>query len=198
MTLPSGGMSADEVLALYRETGALKEGHFRLSSGLHSDRYFQSALVLSRPRDAEKLGAALGARFDASAVDAVVGPAMGAILVAHEVGRALDRPVMFAERVEDAFKLRRGFALEPRERVLLVEDVLTTGGSILELAALVESLGATVAGLGCLVDRRGKDRALPHPLIALATVEVPAWKPEECPRCRAGAPLDAPGSRKRR
>lgn len=190
-------MNQDQVLDLYRASGALKEGHYRLSSGLHSGMYFQSALVLSRPRDAEALGAALGARFAAAGVDVVIGPAMGAIIVAHEVGRAMNRPVLFAERVDDAFMLRRGFAVAPGERVLLVEDVLTTGGSILELAAVIEAAGARIAGLGCLVDRRSVDRPLPHELQALARVEVPTWNPEACPRCHAGASMDVPGSRKR-
>ena len=190
-------MNQDEVLSLYRASGALKEGHFRLSSGLHSGMYFQSALVLARPRDAGALGAALAARYRASDVDVVIGPAMGAIIIAHEVGRALDRPVLFAERVEDRFALRRGFAVAPGERVLLVEDVLTTGGSILELARVIEAAGAQVAGLGCLVDRRGPEHDLPHPLESLARVEVPTWKPDACPKCAAGAPMDAPGSRKR-
>lgn len=190
-------MNPSHVLDLYRASGALKEGHFRLSSGLHSNMYFQSALVLARPRDASTLGAALAACFDASKIDVVIGPAMGAIIIAHEVGRALDRPVLFAERVDDKFALRRGFAVSPGERALLVEDVLTTGGSILELAAVIEKAGATIAGFGCLVDRRADRKSLGHDLRSLAQVDVPTWKPDDCPKCKAGAPMDVPGSRKR-
>ena len=190
-------MLSSQVLDLYRESGALKEGHFRLSSGLHSDKYFQSALVLAQPRFAARLGAALASRFKADDVDVVIGPAMGAIIIAHEVGRALDRPVLFAERVDDRFALRRGFAVHAGERALLVEDVLTTGGSILELASVIESSGAKVVALGCLVDRRGKGHPISPPLESLAQVEVPTWKPDACPRCLAGAPMDVPGSRKR-
>ncbi|MBI4863225.1 MAG: orotate phosphoribosyltransferase [Candidatus Riflebacteria bacterium] len=146
-------MTEAEVLELYRSTGALREGHFRLSSGLHSPGYFQSALVLARPALAGRLGEALAARFDRQGVDLVLGPALGAVIVAHEVGRALERDALFAERVDDRFCLRRGFAISPGERVLLVEDVLTTGRSILELARLVEASQGRVAGLACLVNR---------------------------------------------
>lgn len=193
-------MTQDEVLELYRSCGALKEGHFRLSSGLHSPTYFQSARALSHPGNAKILGKALALNWLPSMFDVVLAPALGGIIIAHEVGRAYDKPVLFAERHPTDFVLRRGFALEPGQRVLLVEDVVTTAGSIVALAVLVEAAGAKVVGCGCLIDRRSSSVGGLDPitLVSLAKMAVPAYKPEECTQCLAGVPLEAPGSRHRK
>ena len=189
-------MTELEVLDVYRTCGAYREGHFRLSSGLHSDKYFQSALVLAHPDLAARLAGELARKLPEGPVDIVVGPAMGAILVAHEMARALGRVALFAERVDDRFVLRRGFSIPPGSHVLLVEDVLTTGRSILQLAELVEQIGARVAGLACLIDRTGGAGAMKWPLSSLARVAVTIWPPDECPLCAKRVPMDVPGSRK--
>jgi orotate phosphoribosyltransferase len=184
-----------DVRALYESTGALLRGHFRLTSGLHSDTYLQSALVLQRPDDAARLGQALAARFRRVAIDVVVAPALGGILVAHEVARALGVRGLFTEREDGRMTLRRGFRIGPGERCLVVEDVVTTGGSTREVMAAVEALGGVVAGVGALVDRSGGKADLPEPRAALLTLEVPSYRPEDCPLCRAGVPVVKPGSR---
>jgi orotate phosphoribosyltransferase len=184
-----------DVRALYESTGALLRGHFRLTSGLHSDTYLQSALVLQRPDDAARLGQALAARFRWVAIDVVVAPALGGILVAHEVARALGVRGLFTEREDGRMTLRRGFRIGPGERCLVVEDVVTTGGSTREVMAAVEALGGVVAGVGALVDRSGGKADLPEPRAALLTLEVPSYRPEDCPLCRAGVPVVKPGSR---
>ena len=148
-------MTERETLDLYEATGALLRGHFRLTSGLHSDVYLQSALVLQHPVHAAALGAALAAPFRNDGIQTVLAPAIGGILVAHEVGRALGVRALFTEREDGVMRLRRGFALAPGERCLVVEDVMTTGGSIREVATCVEALGGTVVGVGSLIDRSG-------------------------------------------
>src|SRR5712664_2988703 len=140
-----------ETLALYEKTGALLRGHFRLTSGLHSDIYLQSALVLQHPEHAAALGAALATSFRDEQVRTVLAPAIGGILVAHEVARALGARALFSEREEGAMRLRRGFALASSERCLVVEDVMTTGGSIREVVSCVEAAGGTVVGVGSLI-----------------------------------------------
>ncbi len=179
-----------------RETEALLCGHFQLSSGLHSDKYFQCARLLSHPRHAEFVGQAIAAaqrRSGLSAIDAVIGPALGGIVVAHEVARALAVRSLFAEREGGALKLRRGFALQPGERVLIVEDVITTGGSAAETAALATSLGAQVVGYAAIVER-GTEHGL-RPLTALWRVRPQIFAPESCPLCQAGGTAVKPGSR---
>jgi orotate phosphoribosyltransferase len=194
-------MDAGAVLAELRECGALLEGHFALSSGLHSDRYFQCALVLQHPERAERLARALAARLRerglVEGVEAVIGPALGAVTWAYEVARALGVRGLFAERQDGALRLRRGFALRPGERVLVVEDVLTTGGSAREVLALVAGLGARPVAVAALVDRSGGDAFAAEGLacVALAEVKVETWRPESCPRCAAGEAAVKPGSR---
>jgi len=184
-----------ETLALYERSGALLRGHFRLTSGLHSDVYLQSALVLQYPAHAAALGAALAARFRDAGATAVVAPALGGIVVAHEVARALGARALFTERENGVMTLRRGFALEPGERCLVVEDVITTGGSTREVIACVERAGATVVGVGALVDRSGGAARFAVPAVALARVRADAWPPEACPLCATGSPPVKPGSR---
>jgi orotate phosphoribosyltransferase len=176
--------------AALAETGALLEGHFQLSSGLHSDRYVQCARLLQHPDLASQAASALAARLDLAA-DVVVGPALGGIVMAHEVARALGVRAIFAERKDGQLVLRRGFQLAPGERVLIVEDVITTGKSAREVAALVDAAGAEVAGYAALVDRRGSDL----PITALVAFDLQTWDPESCPNCAAGQPIDKPGSR---
>lgn len=188
-------LDSDAVRKLYESTGALLRGHFRLSSGLHSDTYLQSALVLQRPDDATRLGAALAGPFRGAGVDVVVAPAIGGILVAHEVARALGVRGLFTEREDGRMTLRRGFALRAGERCLVVEDVVTTGGSTREVIAAVEAAGGVGVGVGALVDRSGGKADLPSPRVALLTLEVPTYPPDACPLCRASVPVVKPGSR---
>lgn len=188
-------MTPEEVLDLYRKSGALLEGHFLLSSGLHSDRYLQSALVLQSPRMAERLGAALAGRFREMSPESVIAPALGGILVAHEVARALGVRALFAERAEGKFMLRRGFSIQAGERVLVVEDVVTTGVSTRETMEVVRSSGGLVIAAGALVDRSNGAADLGVSFQALLTLNVPTYPPEHCPLCRKGTPVVKPGSR---
>jgi orotate phosphoribosyltransferase len=188
-------MNQQEVLELFRKAGALLEGHFRLTSGLHSDRYLQSALVLQYPDLAAALGSALAERTRHLQPTAVLSPALGGIVIGHEVARALGVRGLFAERQEGALTLRRGFALSSSDRVLVVEDVLTTGGSTRETAAVAQAAGAQVVGAAAIVDR-GRDPArLNLPLQALVQLDVPTYDPASCPLCAAGQPIVKPGSR---
>jgi orotate phosphoribosyltransferase len=188
------------VLDLFRETGAMLEGHFELSSGLHSDRYFQCALILADPRRAEMLAQALARKIaqpGGKKFDVVIGPALGAVVWAHEVARAVGARAMFTERKDGAMSLRRGFALEPRDRVLVVEDVLTTGGSAREVMAVMSALDVSPSGVAAIVNRSGGNPFAKDGLnlTALAEVEVRTWKREECPLCKAGGKAVKPGSR---
>jgi len=188
-------MTEHETLLLYEKTGALMRGHFRLTSGLHSDVYLQSALVLQYPEHAARLGEALAARFRDDAMQTVLAPAIGGILVAHEVARALGVRALFTERENGTMRLRRGFTLAPDERCLVVEDVITTGGSTREVIAAVEACGGVVVGVGSLIDRSGGDAGFTVKQTALATVTATAFRPEACPLCAAGSPAVKPGSR---
>jgi len=181
-------MSEAETLALYEKTGALLRGHFLLSSGLHSDTYLQSALVLQHAEYATALGAELAAPFKEEGVQVVVAPAIGGILVAHEAA-------LFTEREDGAMRLRRGFAVARGERCLVVEDVVTTGGSTREVMQAVAEAGGRVVGVGALIDRSGGAAAFPVRYAALATIAVPTFKPADCPLCRAGSRPTKPGSR---
>jgi orotate phosphoribosyltransferase len=179
----------------FEETGALLSGHFRLSSGLHSDRYLQCARLLMWPKRAEAAGRELAAKLREFAPSAVVSPALGGVVIGHETARALDVPAMFVERKDGAFVLRRGFALEPGQKVAVVEDVFTTGKSTREAAAAVASAGGLVAAVGSIVDRGLPAGAFTVPARSLLSLEVPAWPEADCPLCRAGRPIDTPGSR---
>ena len=188
-----------DLLAVFRERGAILEGHFLLSSGLHSPRYVQCARVLMDPGLATRLGAQLGDELrpvlGGEPPGAVLAPALGGILVAHEVARALHCRALFTERKDGVMTLRRGFALSPGERTVVVEDAITTGGSTREVIEAVRTAGGRVAAVGCLVDRSGGvDLGLP--LRSLLQLEVPTWKPESCPLCAAGWRPEKPGSRK--
>ena len=188
-------MTETEVLDLFRQSGALLEGHFRLSSGLHSDRYLQSALVLQHPDFAERMGRALGARLEHLQPTAILSPALGGIVIGQEVGRAVQLRALFAERQDGKLMLRRGFTLSPDDRVVVVEDVITTGGSTRETIAVAEASGATVLGAAALIDRGSDPGRLDLPLQALVRMDVPAYPPESCPLCAKGVPVVKPGSR---
>ena len=187
--------TSDTVLDVFRRLGALHEGHFRLTSGLHSPGYLQCALVLQYPREAESMGAALGKVTAELRADVVLSPALGGIVIGQEVGRALGVRAIFAERQEGSLSLRRGFSLLPSERVLVVEDVVTTGGSTRETIEVARASGATVVGAASIIDRSGGNQGLDVPYHSLATVVFPPYRPEGCPLCAAGKPIGTPGSR---
>lgn len=188
-------MQDSDVVALFRNSGAWLDGHFRLSSGLHSPGYLQCALVLSLPRDAEAIGAALAERVRGWGATVVLSPALGGIVIGQEVARALDVRALFAERQDAALTLRRGFHLSPQDRVLVVEDVVTTAGSTRETMAVASQLGATVVGACSIVDRSGGTHGLDVPYAALLPMSLPTYTEQECPLCKDGVPVVKPGSR---
>ena len=180
---------------MFRRVGALLQGHFRLTSGLHSPGYLQCALVLQHPRDAEMCGVAIADRVRHLNVGTVLSPALGGIVIGQEVGRALGVRAIFAERQDGKLMLRRGFTLGPGERVLVVEDVVTTGGSTRETIDVAHAAGAQVVGAASIIDRSGGQQALDVPYFALAAVSLPTYQPESCPMCAKGEPVTKPGSR---
>jgi orotate phosphoribosyltransferase len=190
-------MTQNEVLNLFKQSGALLEGHFLLTSGLHSGSYLQCALVLQHPQLAATLGAALAARLRtlADSPDFVIAPAMGGILVAHEVARAAGVRGLFAERQEGVLRLRRGFQIQSGERAYVVEDVVTTGGSTRETMEVVTQAGGIVLAVGSLIDRSGGRADLGVPRAALATLDIPVFPPDGCPLCKPGSQAVKPGSR---
>ena len=188
-------LSSETVLDLFRRMGALLEGHFRLTSGLHSPGYLQCALVLQDPGGAEKCGKAIADRVRRLGAEVVLSPALGGIIIGHEVGRALGVRAIFAERQDGRLTLRRGFTLAPGEKVLVVEDVVTTGGSTRETIDVARAAGANVVGAASIIDRSGTNQALGVPYFALATVSLPTYDAESCPMCAAGSPVVKPGSR---
>jgi orotate phosphoribosyltransferase len=188
-------MTAEQVLDIYKKTGALLSGHFLLSSGLHSEQYLQSALVLQQPEIATKLCAALARDFTMSAIEVVIAPALGGVFVAHETARALGVRAIFAERVNGELTLRRGFTIKPGERALVVEDVITTGKSTKETINVVQKAGGVVIAAASLIDRSGGKAEIGVPYQALVTLSVPAYAPETCPMCKAGSTPVKPGSR---
>ena len=191
-------MTDDDILAEFRNAKALLEGHFILSSGLRSARYLQCARVLMDPKRAEKLARALAAKLPpaiAESIDAVVSPAMGGVIIGHELGRALGKPAMFVERPDGTFHLRRGFALDPGTRVLLVEDVVTTGLSSREAIVAIEAIGAQVIAAASLVDRSGGTVDLGVPFTPLIRIDVPTYAADDLPPDLAAIPAIKPGSR---
>jgi orotate phosphoribosyltransferase len=191
-------MTENELLDIFRKHSALLEGHFILTSGLHSDRYVQSARVLQHPKVAEQLGAELAAKLRHLGTVVVAAPALGGILVAHEVARALGTRALFTERQEGAMVLRRGFSVEPGEPVLVVEDVITTGLSTRETIQCIEQAGGKVVGAGSLIDRSGGTADVGLPRAALITLQIQNYNPAECPLCKAGSPAVKPGSRSKK
>ncbi|MEW6213278.1 MAG: orotate phosphoribosyltransferase [Acidobacteriota bacterium] len=184
------------LLSVFQQTGALLEGHFQLTSGLHSARYLQCALVLQYPSHAEAIGLALASRFRDQKIDAVVAPAIGGIIVAHETARALGVRALFTEREAGVMTLRRGFRIDAGERILVVEDVVTTGGSTRETIEAVTRAGGVCVGAGSVVDRSGGGVDVGVRREALIVLDVPAFDPAECPMCKEGSAAVKPGSRK--
>ena len=188
-------MTENEILEIFRQHAAVLEGHFILSSGLHSDRYIQCALVLQHPRVAEQLCSELAAKLRRLGATVVAAPALGGVIVSHEVARALGLRALFTERQEGVMTLRRGFSLAAGEPTLVVEDVITTGGSTRETMAAVEQAGGKVVGVGALIDRGGGKADLGVPQAALVTLSVQNYDPANCPLCKSGLPAIKPGSR---
>jgi orotate phosphoribosyltransferase len=191
-------MTDQEIIELLTESGALLEGHFRLSSGLHSARYLQCAVALQHPTLAEKLGRALAERWRRSAarqVSTVVSPALGGVIIGHEVGRALGTRACFTERVEGEMSLRRGFELSPGLSVLVVEDVVTTGKSTLETIEVIRFCGGDPVGVACIANRSGEDTVGDLPLVSLVRLDIPTYDQADCPQCAADEPILKPGSR---
>lgn len=191
---------AEPILELFRSTGAYLQGHFRLTSGLHSPGYLQCALVLQHPRHAELLGGLLAEELRKLAgrkIDVVVSPALGGVIIGHEVARALGTPFLFTERdaATKQMALRRGFTVTPGATAVVVEDVVTTGGSTRDVIDTLRAAGAAVVAAGSIIDRSGGEADVGAPRVALATLQVPIHKPEECPLCQAGIPVVKPGSR---
>jgi orotate phosphoribosyltransferase len=193
--LPMTPLSSNDVLERFRRAGALLDGHFRLTSGLHSPGYLQCALVLQHPREAEACGAAIAAQVGGLGVQTVLSPALGGIVIGQEVGRALGVRAIFAERQDGRLTLRRGFTLTPGEKVLVVEDVVTTGGSTRETIEVARAAGAEVVAAASIIDRSGGAQQLDVPYHALASIALPTYEAEQCPMCAAGKPVLKPGSR---
>ncbi|MCM8825226.1 MAG: orotate phosphoribosyltransferase [Candidatus Omnitrophica bacterium] len=186
-------MTEQEVLEIFKKTGAILEGHFLLSSGLHSNRYFQMARVLQYPRIASTLAGELVARFTGRDIDAVIGPAIGGIVLSFALAEKIGVRSIFAERENQVMSLRRGFIIEKGENILVCEDVITTGGSVSEVLEVVKSYGGIIAGVCCLVQRGNHN--LDFPVEFLVKIEVENYFKEECPYCKSGIPLVKPGSR---
>lgn len=188
-------MTPEQVLDVYKRTGALLTGHFLLSSGLHSEKYLQSALVLQQPDVATQLCAALADHFKGSKIEVVIAPALGGVFVSHETARALGVRAIFAERVNGELVLRRGFTIMRGERVLVVEDVITTGKSTKETIKVVQQAGGEVIGAASLIDRSNGKADVGVPYKSLVTLDVPTYAADSCPLCRSGSTPIKPGSR---
>lgn len=189
-------LRSEEVIQRFRETGALLEGHFILTSGLHSEIYLQCALVLQQPRQAEEFGRDIAEQFQTEAIQSVASPAIGGLIIGHEVARALGARFIWTEREAGKMVLRRGFSVSPGERILVVEDVVTTGGSTRETVAALQANGANVVGAASIIDRSSGKAEVGVPRIALATLKVASVDPADCEACRRGEPAIKPGSRK--
>jgi orotate phosphoribosyltransferase len=191
-------MDKEEALDLLRRTGVMKEGHFRLTSGRHSDRYMQCAQLFQYPAESAAACAEIADFFRDKNIGLVAGPAVGGVVMAYEVARLLGVRNIFAEREEGAMTLRRGFdaSVKAGDRALVVEDVVTTGGSVREVVELLEARGAEVLGVGSIVDRSNGAVSFGVPFHALLSMEIESWEPDACPLCRQGLPIVKPGSRK--
>lgn len=196
LTQKQSPLTSDEYLDIFRKSDALLEGHFMLTSGKHSAQYMQCAQVLQYPDRAGILAQGLAESFRDQGIQTVIGPAMGGIIVAHEVAKALGVRALFTERENGVMRLRRGFTLAPGERVLVVEDVITTGGSVREVLAVVQECEATPVGVGVLVDRSGGKENFGLPMTSIIQLNIQAFEAQECPLCAQGIPAIKPGSRK--
>ncbi|MCZ6623026.1 MAG: orotate phosphoribosyltransferase [Deltaproteobacteria bacterium] len=184
-----------DILEIYKKTGGLKTGHFQLTSGLHTDSYLQSALVLQYPEYASRIGAKIADHFHNKKVDVVVGPAVGGIILSHVVGKALGCRSIFTERKNGNLIFYRSFEIKPNEKALMVEDVVTTGGSVRETIEVVEKYRGTVVGIGSIVERSGGKVHFSQPYHPLLTIEATSYRPENCPLCQKGEMVTIPGSR---
>ena len=187
--------TSDSMIDELEACGALKRGHFLLSSGLHSPAYVQCALYLESPERAERAGRGSAARLESAKVDSVLSPALGSVVIGHEVARALGVPFRFCEREGEKMTLRRGFVIAAGERVAVVEDVVTTGKSTLETAAIAEAAGAEVVAIGSIIDRSGGRHGFARPFAALLALDLPTWTAADCPLCKEGSVAVKPGSR---
>lgn len=188
-------LSEKEILEIFKKCGAILTGHFELSSGLHSPQYLQAALVLQYPEHAGRLCSALASSFRETKIDLVAAPALGGIIVAHEVARALGVRAIFAERVDGKLILRRGFSVKEGEGALVVEDVITTGKSTLETVDVIKASGGIIRGIGALVDRSGGKAELGFPFKSLINLTIPTYESKACPLCKDGSIAIKPGSR---
>jgi len=189
-------LKESQITELFKTTGTFMEGHFRLTSGLHSALYVEKFRLLEHPEHTAVLCREIARRFRDEGVTLVVGPAIGGIIIAYEVARALGVRSIFLEREDGRLQLRRGFVIESTDRVLVVEDIVTTGGSVKEVLKAVEAAGAEIVGVGLLVDRSGGEVDLNYRTEALLTMNVITYAPEQCPLCAQGLPVLKPGSRK--
>ncbi len=190
-------LTRDRIIDILKDAGVLMEGHFLLTSGRHSDKYMQCARIFQSTATSAELCGELVEKFRDKQIDVVVGPALGAIQMAYEVARQLGVPNMFTERDSDGkMALRRGFSIEKGQRVLIVENVITTGGSVREVMDILNELGAEIMGVGVMVDRSAGKIDFGVPTEAVLSVEVESWEPHSCPLCKAGTPVVKPGSRK--
>ena len=189
-------MKPDEVLEIFKKTNALLKGHFKLSSGLHSEQYLQCALVLQHPEYAGQLCGELAKKFIKEKPTVVVAPALGGVFVSYEVARALGCRSLFTEREDGRMTLRRGFTISPSDKALVVEDVVTTGGSTKEVIEVVRQNGAQLVGVGAIVDRSSEKIDFGAKFESLLKIKVETFKPEDCPLCAKGIPVVKPGSRK--
>jgi orotate phosphoribosyltransferase len=189
-------VTSKEVLDLFEKHSALLKGHFKLSSGRHSENYLQCALVLQYPDVAEKLSKAIANNFSDKKIDFVIGPALGGVTLAYEVARAIGTRGLFTERQDGKMVLRRGFSISRGEKALVVEDVVTTGGSTKEVIDLVKSFGADIVGVGSIIDRSGASIDFKAPFKPLAKVGVETFEEDKCPLCKKQAPITKPGSRR--
>jgi orotate phosphoribosyltransferase len=189
-------LSEKEILEIFEKTGALLRGHFLLTSGRHSNLYFQCAKVLQYPEYAEKICALIADHFKSHEIDTVIAPAIGGIVVGQEVARQLNKRSVFAEREDKSLSLRRGFSLEWGERVLICEDVVTTGGSVFEVIDIVKKVGAEIAGIGFIVDRSNDKVNFGYPKFSTVKLDAVSFLPGECELCKKGVELVKPGSRK--
>jgi orotate phosphoribosyltransferase len=188
-------MNSEQILEHFRQTNALLEGHFILSSGLHSPKYLQCALSLAYPADAGKFGKAIAEHFTDANIETVASPAIGGLVIGYSVAQALNVRFIWTERQNGEMTVRRGFSVKKGERILVVEDVITTGGSTRECIAALNERGAEVVGAASIIDRSGGAADVGVPRIALVSLEVPSYKPEDCPLCQQGTEAVKPGSR---
>jgi len=194
-------MTDKEILQIFKDTNALLEGHFVLTNGLHSPHYIEKFRVLEQPHFTEMLCIELAKKFKDDNISVVVGPMTGGIILAYETGKQLGTKAIFTERVDGKMKFRRGFTLSPDDKILIVEDIITTGGSVMEVIETIKTDGEntnsgkpSIVGIGALVDRSGGKTVFGYPFNPLVTMDVAAYKPEECPLCKSGVPVTKPGS----